>query len=98
MEISLLIIIALLVVIVLTLAIMGHNNDQYHATAISSEDFIRLFEQLEQPPVFQKKIFFITFLVIAHEGMLIATKKKNLSNDFIAKSQPYTCLNVNRNF
>ena len=98
MEISLIIIIALLTVIVLTLAIMGHNNDQYHATALSAEDFIRLFDQLDNPPIFQKKIFFITFLVIAHHGILIATKKKNLPSDFISKSVPYSCLNVNRNF
>ncbi|MCK5835251.1 MAG: hypothetical protein KAG98_05935 [Lentisphaeria bacterium] len=98
MEILLVMIIALLVVIVLTLAIMGHNNDQYHATAISAEDFIRLFDQLGNPPVFQKKIFFITFLVIPHNGILVATKKKNLPSDFITKVAPYSCLNVNRHF
>ena len=92
------VIIALLIVIVLTLAIMGHNNDQYHATAISKDDFIRLYEQLQNPPVFQKKIFFITFLVMPHQGILVATKKKNLPTDFITKVAPYNCLNVNRNF
>lgn len=98
MDIFQIISIALLVVIVLTLAIMGHNNDQYHATAISATDFINLYEQLQQPPVFQKKLFFITFLVIPHQGILVATKKNKLPSDFVNKIMPYTCLNVNRNF
>jgi hypothetical protein len=68
MDFSTLLIITFLAIIILALAISGHNNDQYHATAISADDFQRLYEQLNHPPVFQKRMLFINFLIIPHQG------------------------------
>ena len=91
MDHSTVLIISFLAIIIFTLAIIGHNNDQYRATSISADDFQRLYEQLNQPPVFQKRLFFITFLVIPYQGVLVATRKKNLPNEFISRVEPYHC-------
>ncbi len=97
METLLYIIIALLTLVVITLVISAHNNDQYHATAISATDFVRLYHNLGNAQVFHKKLFFISFLVIPHNGILIATRKKNLPIDFIEKINLYTCIRPGRN-
>ena len=71
----------LLLILTISVVIIGHNNDQYQATQISSEEFIQLYNQLNQPPVFRKRLFFRNYLVLVHQGFKIGTLEKHMALD-----------------
>ncbi len=91
MTADIMIIIFLLAAILCAIAIIGNNNDHYSGTSVSSDDFMRLYEQLGKPPVFRKKLFFKTFLVIIHEGVFIGTLEKRVSKEDVEMINPFGC-------
>lgn len=91
MTADIMIIIFLLTAILCAIAVIGNNNDHYNGTSISKDDFLRLHEQLGKPPVFRKKLFFKTFLVIVHEGVFVATQEKYFSKEQVEQLNPFNC-------
>lgn len=91
MTADIMVIIFLLTAILCAIAVIGNNNDHYSGTAISKDEFLRLYELLDQPPVFRKKLFFKLFLVIVHEGVFVGALEKNFSEEEIKNLKPFCC-------
>jgi hypothetical protein len=91
MTIDIMIIIFLLTAILCAVTILGNNNDHYSGSSLSKEEFLRLYDSLNQPPVFQKTLFFRSYLVIVHQGFFLGTLRSNFSEEEVKQLKPFHC-------